>query len=99
MADPTTPGQEGPSHEPPQLPLGWIAQYDANSKKYYFVEISSGRSQWDIPTQAAQTPTPGADSPFQQPGAQSPYPQPGQQPDGPAGERGLGVCSGILYQI
>lgn len=45
------PGQEGPSYAPPQLPEGWIPQWDANSKKYYFVQLSTGASQWETPTQ------------------------------------------------
>lgn len=41
-----SPGQEGPSYAPPSLPEGWIPQWDANSKKYYFVQISTGTSQY-----------------------------------------------------
>jgi hypothetical protein len=55
------PGQEGPSFAPPPLPEGWIAQWDGMSKKYYFVQLSTGASQWDTPTHAAPTgPTPQA---------------------------------------
>lgn len=94
MTGPATPGQEGPNIGPPPLPEGWTAQWDGMSRKYYFVQISTGQSTWEVPTQAAPiggTPTPGAESQFQQPAGTSPYPQAGQQPDGPAGERGLGV--------
>jgi hypothetical protein len=49
------PGQEGPSFAPPPLPEGWIAQWDGMSKKYYFVQLSTGASQWDTPTHAAPT--------------------------------------------
>ena len=84
MTDPATPGQEGPSYGPPSLPQGWIAQWDGTSKKYYFVQLSTGMSQWETPTQAAPTvgtptPTPGQET--------SPFPQPGQQED--MGERGI----------
>ena len=47
------------------------------SKKYYFVQLSTGASQWDTPTQAAPTgPTPQATP---QGGLEHPYGTPGQQ--------------------
>lgn len=57
MAGPTSPSSDGPSFAPPQLPPGWIAQWDGASKKYYYVQLATGVSQWDIPTQAAKTGT------------------------------------------
>lgn len=42
------------------MPAGWIAQWDAVSGKYYFVQLSTGLSQWDTPTESAPT---GADTP------------------------------------
>lgn len=83
----STPAQEaqGPSFDPPQLPPGWIAQWDAASGKYYFVQLATGQSQWEVPTEAA-------------PGAPHGYPSPspegqGKVDDGPTGDRagGLGV--------
>jgi hypothetical protein len=70
MAGPTSPGNEGPTFAPPQLPPGWIAQWDGTSKKYYFVQLSTGVSQWDTPTDAAPvggTPSQGAEHPYGQP--------------------------------
>lgn len=66
MAGPASPGTEGPTYEPPQLPAGWIAQWDGASKKYYFVSISTGVSQWETPKQAAATgtPAPQQDHPY-----------------------------------
>ncbi len=63
MAGTASPGGgEGPTFAPPPLPAGWIAQWDGSSRKYYFVQISTGVSQWDTPTSAAPvgggTPTP-----------------------------------------
>jgi hypothetical protein len=96
MTGPATPGQEGPSYGPPSLPQGWIAQWDGTSKKYYFVQLSTGHSQWETPTQ----PAPTAGTPTATPGQDmSPFPQPGQQQvmgerglnDGSDGERGFGV--------
>lgn len=78
------PGQEGPSFGPPPLPEGWIAQWDGMGRKYYFVQLSTGDSQWETPTHAAPTgPTPQATPQ----GAEHPYGAPAPQD----GERGLGV--------
>jgi hypothetical protein len=70
MAGPASPSTEGPTYEPPQLPPGWIAQWDGTSKKYYFVSISTGVSQWDVPTQAAPggTPAQAQEHPYGVPG-------------------------------
>lgn len=70
------PGQEGPSYGPPSLPEGWIAQWDGVSKKYYFVQLSTGVSQWDTPTKPA--PTGGTPSATPQ-GAEHPYGMPAEQ--------------------
>lgn len=48
------------------------------SRKYYYVQLSSGVSQWETPTQAAPTvPTPGA-TPQQH--VEHPYGHPNNQP-------------------
>ncbi|PWI73817.1 signaling related protein [Purpureocillium lilacinum] len=52
MAGPTSPSTEGPTFAPPSLPAGWIAQWDGASKKYYYVQLATGVSQWEVPTQA-----------------------------------------------
>jgi hypothetical protein len=45
-----TPEQEKPRIEKlPNLPKGWTAHWDRNSEKYYFVQNSTGTSQWGIP--------------------------------------------------
>lgn len=88
------PGQEGPTFGPPPLPEGWIAQWDGMGKKYYFVQLATGKSQWDTPTQPAPTgPTPQATP---QEGLEHPYGTPGEAASGGEGgaadgERGLGV--------
>lgn len=84
---------EGPSHEPPALPAGWIAQWDAESGKYYFVELSTRQTRWDVPT-ASSSSTPYEERSNSGLGQQQ---QPGEGErgvggDGPEGERGLGVC-------
>lgn len=75
MTGPASPGGEGPTQAPPHLPPGWIAQWDSNSKKYYYVQLSTGVSQWDVPTDAAPiggTPASAVDHPYGVPGAGQP---------------------------
>jgi len=82
MTEPTTP-DAGPNYAPPSLPPGYIAQWDNKSRKYYFVQISTGESTWDVPTSAApQVPTPGG-TPI--PTMSDPFSKPGQ-----GGEHGNG---------
>ncbi|KAI0194814.1 hypothetical protein EV127DRAFT_200747 [Xylaria flabelliformis] len=69
MAGPASPN-EGPTFEPPHLPPGWIAQWDGSSKKYYYVQLSTGVSQWEVPTDAAPggTPAQSNEHPYGVPG-------------------------------
>lgn len=67
MTGPASPQAEGPTFAPPPLPAGWIAQWDGTSKKYYYVQLSTGVSQWDVPTEPAKTgntPAPQAEHAF-----------------------------------
>lgn len=83
MTGPASPAADGPTFAPPNLPAGWIAQWDGASKKYYYVQLSTGVSQWEVPTQAVQTGnTPGQvpDHPYGAPGA--PQPEVITHPDG-----------------
>lgn len=111
MAGSSTPGTEGPTFAPPSLPAGWIAQWDGSSRKYYYVQLATGVSQWDIPTDPVQTgtPVPGSEHPYGSPapqvithpdgsqtikhadGRMEPIMPDGRGPDGPDGDRGLGV--------
>ncbi|KAI0852008.1 hypothetical protein F5Y00DRAFT_205104 [Daldinia vernicosa] len=107
MAGPASPN-EGPTFEPPQLPPGWIAQWDGASKKYYYVQLSTGVSQWETPTQAAPGNTPAQvnEHPYGIPGQQEVITHPDgtqtvKHPDGrmepvlaPDGSRGLDGPSG-----
>lgn len=78
---------------------------ETRSRKYYFVQISTGESTWDTPTQAApQVPTPGTTpapsmDPYGKPGSDG-YGQNNGYDQGPGGaqegERGLGV-SGVMW--
>ncbi|KAI8379767.1 uncharacterized protein BYT42DRAFT_569950 [Radiomyces spectabilis] len=39
---------QGP-YPPPPVPEGWVAVWDPNSQRYYFIEQASGRTQWEPP--------------------------------------------------
>ncbi|RMD41186.1 hypothetical protein DV735_g3965, partial [Chaetothyriales sp. CBS 134920] len=45
------PPQAGQASLPP-LPPGWIAQWDQNSQRYFYVEQATGRTQWEAPVAA-----------------------------------------------
>lgn len=47
-AAPPPPSSGAPPGQP-QLPPGWISQWDQNSQRYYYVEQATGRTQWDAP--------------------------------------------------
>jgi hypothetical protein len=40
------------------VPAGWIAQFDQNSQRWYYVEQATGRSQWEAPQPPAMSPPP-----------------------------------------
>lgn len=37
------------------LPPGWIKQWDSTSQRWYFVEQTTGRTQWEPPVLLAQS--------------------------------------------
>lgn len=86
MPGPASPGGSGPTYGPPSLPPGWIAQWDGSSKKYYFVQLSTGVSQWETPTDAAPvgggTPAATSDHPYGVPGGGSGQSELITHPDG-----------------
>ncbi|KAI9742449.1 MAG: hypothetical protein M1818_003983 [Claussenomyces sp. TS43310] len=85
----SSPAQEGPSFAPPPLPAGWIAQWDGVGRKYYFVQLSTGTSQWETPTEAAPTVGTPVASPIVE--GQGPYSQPGHEGERAVeGDRSLG---------
>ncbi|KAH8698338.1 hypothetical protein BGW36DRAFT_460280 [Talaromyces proteolyticus] len=51
MAKDTPQDSAGPSSPPPPLPEGWLAQWEGVSRKWYFVQRATGKSQWEIPTE------------------------------------------------
>lgn len=68
-------GAPPPSHAPstggPPLPPGWIAQWDQNSQRYYYLDQATGRTQWELPQPSQGSyPPPGApQGSFPPPGA------------------------------
>ncbi|KAJ5143901.1 uncharacterized protein N7515_002688 [Penicillium bovifimosum] len=53
----------GPSSPPPKLPDGWLPQWEGVRRKWYYVQRTTGKSQWEIPTEPviltpSTTPTP-----------------------------------------
>jgi len=47
---PPPPSGYGQPQPGPQLPPGWIAQWDANSQRWYYLEQATGRTQWELPS-------------------------------------------------
>jgi hypothetical protein len=70
-------------------------------RKYYFVQLSTGASQWETPTQAAPTgPTPNATPQ----GTEHPYGTPAQQDQGelvtnPDGSQSVRMPDGSLQPV
>ncbi|KAA8619974.1 WW domain-containing protein [Pyrenophora tritici-repentis] len=94
MAVPTPPippvsPDSGPTNPTlPKLPTGWIAQWDNSSRKYYYVQISTGVSQWELPTSEAPIGGSNHSTPAQH---TNPYNKPeGTGPEAHDGTRGMG---------
>ncbi|EEU45249.1 uncharacterized protein NECHADRAFT_93840 [Fusarium vanettenii 77-13-4] len=54
-AAPPQPQYQPPSDKPP-LPEGWTAQFDQQHQRWYYVEVATGRTQWEAPGQHAPPP-------------------------------------------
>ncbi|KAF4332109.1 hypothetical protein FBEOM_14100, partial [Fusarium beomiforme] len=60
-AAPPQPAYQPPSDKPP-LPEGWTSQFDQQSQRWYYVELATGRTQWEAPGQHYTRPSPLIDS-------------------------------------
>ena len=40
---------------PPPVPQGWVAQWDEEYKRFFYVETATGQSQWEHPEEKAQS--------------------------------------------
>jgi len=46
-----------PGPPPPIVPEGWVAQYDPTYQRFYYVNLSTQRSQWEKPPGTADATT------------------------------------------
>ncbi|KAL3470399.1 hypothetical protein BJX99DRAFT_267482 [Aspergillus californicus] len=59
-----------PGPPPPSVPEGWTTQFDDTYKQWFFINLATGRSQWDHPqstpiaTPPAATPSPALQAPI-----------------------------------
>ncbi|KAL6232893.1 hypothetical protein BDW75DRAFT_11321 [Aspergillus navahoensis] len=81
-----------PGPPPPSVPEGWTTQYDDNYKQWFFVNLATGRSQWE-PPQSTSTPTPSTPAQAPVPASElthssgltdTPAPPPSYEESGPA---------------
>ena len=81
---PANPPQSPP---PPKLPPGWKAVWNAQYKEYYFVNLHTKASQWDLPTAPADSGAsdlpPSGPPPGYASGASHDYPADKKTPGGP----------------
>ncbi|KAL2004816.1 hypothetical protein VTN00DRAFT_3089 [Thermoascus crustaceus] len=89
MPNDAPPDSAGPSSPPPPLPEGWLAQWEGISRKWYYVQRATGKSQWELPTEPViltpsttptSTGTGPSRAPFSRPQTNSP-----QMGSGPGG--------------
>ena len=52
---------------PPKVPDGWVTCWDNNYKRFYFVNLATKQSQWEVPTDPDQTPAKLEDPPVNEP--------------------------------
>jgi hypothetical protein len=55
------------------MPPGWLAQWDQNSQRWYYVDQSTGRTQWDPPAGGPPPQGPFAPPPHDTRGAAGGY--------------------------
>ncbi|KAK8929238.1 hypothetical protein VCV18_001900 [Metarhizium anisopliae] len=78
---PPQPSYQPPSDKPP-LPQGWTPYFDQQHQRWFYVEESTGRTQWEAP---GYSPPPMQSPPVQSPPAQGGYgPPAGPPPPGGA---------------
>ncbi|KAJ1719845.1 hypothetical protein LPJ53_005451 [Coemansia erecta] len=54
---------QGGKPAPPQLPPGYVAEWDSRYNRYYFVNLSTKASQWELPSAGPGGAGPDARSP------------------------------------
>ncbi|KAK9467134.1 hypothetical protein V1512DRAFT_247392 [Lipomyces arxii] len=93
MVSATPPVGPPPSAAPP-VPEGWLAKFDSNYKTYYYVNLATGKSQWEKPPNMPEAPPAYSHSQNQSPASFSrgqPMPNYGQPPYGqqPYGQQSM----------
>jgi hypothetical protein len=81
MADiqkPDSPNQAGPNFPPPPLPIGWIAQWDPERRRYYYVQPSTAITTWEVPQHSAASTPAQSNPPYSPPQVGATY-----DPSGP----------------
>lgn len=44
------------SNPPPQAPLGWRQEFDTKAQRWYYIDLATGRAQWDPPSRSQPPP-------------------------------------------
>ncbi|KAL2863465.1 WW domain-containing protein [Aspergillus lucknowensis] len=81
-----------PGPPPPSAPEGWTTQFDDTYKQWFFVNLATGKSQWE-PPQATPAPTPPAVAPV--PPSEQPHTDQGTAPPPSYEESGPGNPSAV----
>ncbi|BCS27512.1 uncharacterized protein APUU_60560S [Aspergillus puulaauensis] len=69
-----------PGPPPPSVPEGWTTQFDDTYKQWFFINLTTGKSQWE-PPQSTPAPTPQAPAQAPIPASEQPHAdQPGAPP-------------------
>ncbi|KAI9332657.1 hypothetical protein BDR26DRAFT_869096 [Obelidium mucronatum] len=93
--------QPPPPPQQPQLPPGWIAQWNQQYQRNFYVETATGKSQWEVPAFAppAFAPPPGPPPPDSHPSTGAP-PAPVQAaPIAAASENSTGTDLASHYNL
>ncbi|KAL4812835.1 hypothetical protein BDW67DRAFT_169425 [Aspergillus spinulosporus] len=80
-----------PGPPPPSVPEGWTTQYDDNYKQWFFVNLATGRSQWEppqptstsAPSTQVHTPVPASEQAQSNTHTDIPAPPPSYEESGP----------------
>ncbi|KAH0608210.1 uncharacterized protein H6S33_002262 [Morchella sextelata] len=88
-----------PPHTPPHpvLPYGWTARFDTRYQRFYYVDLATKRTQWEMPLVAVNAPIQGrASGEYHRPlsfpdGIETPEPR--EQDTGGRGEQRLLICA------
>ncbi|KAL4936406.1 hypothetical protein BDV06DRAFT_93600 [Aspergillus oleicola] len=46
---PAPPSARPPQYPPPPLPIGWIQEWEPSARRAFYIETSTGRTEWTLP--------------------------------------------------